>query len=75
MEKKFDDYLEEAEEKGITITVKDLINYLQKFKPETELVLDKDGWDYHADLFDTANKDEIFEVLFQPYGDIIIIQN
>lgn len=27
------------------ITVKDIINYLEKFDPETKVILDRDGWD------------------------------
>lgn len=76
--KKFNDYLEEAvedQEKSFKITVKDLISYLEKFNPETEVTLEKDGWAYYADLFDAVTKDEVLEAIFQPYKDTISIQN
>lgn len=52
--KKFNEDInsEGVEPKRISVKVKDIIKYLQEeFDPEDETYLDKDGWEYSADLY------------------------
>ena len=73
--KKFDDLNEANQGKDTKIKVKHLIEYLSKFDPETEVLLDHDGWmaEYtpHKDELDLIEKRGIFD----PFEDILIINN
>ena len=42
-------------DENMTITVQDIITYLQKFDPETIVYLDKDGWGQGRDTEDVIS--------------------
>ena len=85
--KKFDDlyesnqdneesgYLNSNEGKHTKIRVKHLIEYLSQFDPETEVLLDHDGWMSEY----TPHEDEVDLItnrgLFDPYRDKLMINN
>ena len=74
---KFNEELEEdfgrtdRSDEPIRVTVKDLIEYLSRFDPETEVHLDKDGWNYK----ETGLKTIESTYLFDSFEDTLIINN
>ncbi len=82
--KKFDDLYEsnqesqeneEGEGKSTKIRVKHLIEYLSKLNPETEVILDHDGW--MADYIDHEDEVDLIEKrgLFDPFQNYLMINN
>lgn len=43
------------------VKVKDLIEYLQTLDPETNVELDKNGWDYHPTPLETIQNTYLFD--------------
>ncbi len=41
------------------ITIKDVIEYLNKFDQSTKVILDKDGWEYAGDTFEIGDTPQI----------------
>lgn len=60
-----------------TITVEDLINFLKKFDPKSEVDLENDGWEWEAK--DSSSKDEVISSVFTTWSSggktTIIIEN
>jgi len=60
-----------------TITVEDLINFLKKFDPKSEVLLENDDWEWEAK--DSSSKDEVISSVFTTWSSggktTIIIEN
>ena len=56
----------------VKIKVKDLIEYLQQFDPETEVELDKNGWDYY---YKTPAEIIKHNGLFSPFKNMLFLNN
>lgn len=51
----------ESKNKELTIRVKNIIEYLQQFDPNTEVSLDKDGWESGDNEIEIIENSGIFE--------------
>lgn len=76
--KKFNEINENESHDDITdIRVKDIIEFLQTFDPETKVYLDKDGWQAYGD----ESKADVIRGLFDDSGithrgrDYIMVNN
>ena len=77
--KKFDQFsklVKENTQEDKKVRVKDIINYLSKYDPETPVELDKNGWE---EYFDTVDGKISMLISDSPikngYGDYLIINN
>ena len=57
------------QDKEIVIKVKDIIEYLSKLNPDSEVVLNNNGW------WDDLTVEQNLQNLFVSYGSCVFIQN
>jgi hypothetical protein len=70
----FEEDMEDNLSEDKKVRVKDLIEYLQTLDPEVEVLLDKDGWEYHETPLETIKNTYLFDYkLFG--GNRLIINN
>ncbi len=65
-------FIDKISKEKLKFNLKNLIQYLSKLDPEMEVHLDKDGWqgygDTEVELIETSG-------LFEPFGDLLFINN
>lgn len=62
----FEEDMEDNLSEDKKVRVKDLIEYLQTLDPEVEVLLDKDGWEYHETPLETIKNTYLFD--YKPFG-------
>lgn len=62
----FEEDMEDNLSEDKRVRVKDLIEYLQTLDPEVEVLLDKDGWEYHETPLETIKNTYLFD--YKPFG-------
>lgn len=62
----FEEDMEDNLSEDKKVRVKDLIEYLQTLDPEVEVLLDKDGWEYHETPLETIRNTYLFH--YKPFG-------
>lgn len=71
----FEENMEDNFPEDVKVRVKDLIEYLQTLDPDVEVVLDRDGWDYHETPLETIKNTYLFHYWNDGGDKVLIINN